>query len=58
VGVKSGKSYSESGGCKKHNFWNTPVRPAKNYIFGILGLRAVDWYMHGTDPRRGGVVGG
>jgi hypothetical protein len=26
----------------------------KNYIFRILA----DWYMHGTDPRRGGVVGG
>jgi hypothetical protein len=48
------------GGCKKHNFRNTPVHPAENYIFGILGLKAIDWYMHGTDPRRGGggVVGG
>ena len=48
----------QAGGCKKHNFWTTPVRPAKNYIFGILGLRAIDWYMHGSDPRRGGVGGG
>jgi hypothetical protein len=44
------------GGCKKHNFWNTLVHPLKNYISGILRLKPIDWYMHGTDPRRGGVV--
>ena len=42
------------GGCKKHNFWNTLVHPLKNYISGILRLKPIDWYMHGTDPRRGG----
>ena len=55
---KSIYKYVGTGGCKKHNFWNTPVHPFKNYIFGILRLKPIDWYMHGTDPRRGGVVGG
>ena len=37
------------------------VNPIKNYIFGILRLRAIDWYINGFDPREregGGVEGG
>ena len=49
------------GGCKKHNFWNTPVHPIKNYISGILRLEPIDWYIY-MGPIRGGggwgVVGG
>jgi len=56
--VANEKMYMEPGGCKKHNFWNTPVHPIKKYISGILRLKPIDWYMHGADPRRGGVVGG
>ena len=26
----------------------------KNDIFGILSARAIDWYMYGSNPRRGG----
>ena len=45
---------SRAGSCKKHDFWNNSVHPIKNYISGILRLKPIDWYMHGTDPRRGG----
>eukprot|EP00983_Pelagomonas_calceolata_P018902 594914-Pelagomonas_calceolata.AAC.1 len=34
------------------------VNPIKDYRFGILGSRAIDWYMYGSDPRRGGGLSG
>ena len=32
----------ESGGPSEHTFWTSRVNPIKNYIFGILRLRAID----------------
>jgi hypothetical protein len=41
------------GGCRKHNFRTARVKLIKNYIFGILTSRAIDWYIYGLN--RGGV---
>jgi len=46
----------QPGGCRKHNFWTTRVKLIKIYTFGILALRAIDWYIYGSN-RRGGVRG-
>jgi len=45
-----------AGGCRKHNFWTTCV--IKIYIFGILALRAINWYIYGSNRRGGRVRGG
>ena len=49
-----------AGGCKYHNFLNSGVNPFNNYIFGILTLRAIDWYVNESILRgsEGGVPGG
>jgi len=31
-----------TGAPSEHNFWTSRVNPIKNYIFGILRLRAID----------------
>ena len=36
------------GGSNYHNFWTSCVKPNKNYVFGILGLKGVDWCMYGS----------
>jgi len=46
-----------SGGCRKHNFWTALVKSIKIYIFGILASRAINWYIYGSN-RRKGVRGG
>jgi hypothetical protein len=46
----------QPGGCRKHNFWTTRFKSIKNYIFGILTLRAIDLFMYGSN--RGGGGGG
>ena len=43
----------ESGGRNKCNFWTARVKSTKNNIFENLSSRAFDWYMYGSDPRRG-----
>ena len=43
-----------SGGCRKHNFWTAHFKSTKNYIFGILSSRSVDWYMYGSNRRGSG----
>jgi len=34
-----------AGGGKDHNFLASSVNPIKNYIFGILTSRAIDWHI-------------
>ena len=38
-----------AGGCRKHNFWTTPVKSIKKFKFGILTSRAIDWYIYGSN---------
>jgi hypothetical protein len=38
--------YSGAGGLKDHNFLDTRVDPNRNYIFGTLTLKAIDWYIN------------
>ena len=33
-------------GLKDHNFLDTRVDPNRNYIFGTLTLKAIDWYIN------------
>jgi len=44
-------------GCRKHNFWTACTHPVKNYIFGNLMSRAIDWYIYELN-RRGVGPGG
>ena len=34
------------GGCRKHNFWTARVDLIRNYIFGVLTSRAINWYVY------------
>jgi hypothetical protein len=43
-----------TGRCRKHKFWTTRVKSIKLLIFGILAPRAIDWYIYGSNRRRGG----
>jgi hypothetical protein len=43
-----------AGGCRKNNFWTTRVTSIKNYIFGILTSRAINWYIYESNPGGGG----
>ena len=48
-------------GCKYHNFLPSSVSSTKNYIFGILMSRTIDWYINVSILRGsggGGVQGG
>ena len=36
------KVINGAGGPSEHNFWTSRVNPIKNYIFGILRLRAIN----------------
>jgi len=47
-----------SGGCRKLNFWTSRPNPDKNRIFGILTLRAFNWYIYVSNRRGGGWGGG
>jgi hypothetical protein len=49
------KGPMSSGGCMKHNFWTACLLPHTNYIFRILRLRAIDWYIYGSNQGGGGV---
>ena len=47
-----------AGGCRKHNFWTARVKSIKNYIFGILTSKAIDWYTYESNRKgSGGGVG-
>ena len=48
------KCNTSAGGVQKHNFWTAYPNSNKYDIFGTLSSRAIDWYMYGSDPRRGG----
>ena len=41
----SAKLAMRAGGGKDHNFLASSVNPIKNYIFGILTSRAIDWHI-------------
>ena len=49
-----------AGGCKKHNFWNTPVRPEKLYIRkpGIKSHRLVYAWVRSEEGGGGGWLRG
>ena len=34
-------------------FWMSRVKSIKNYIYGILASRAIDWYIYGSNWRGG-----
>jgi len=47
-----------AGGARKRNVWTSCTNPGKNEIYRILSsIRAFDWYMYGSDPRKRGVGG-
>ena len=41
-------------GLKDHNFLDTRVDPNRNYIFGTLTLKAIDWYINESILRGSG----
>ena len=47
-----------AGSCNYHNFLNSRVNPNKNYIFGTLTLRTIDWYINELILRGSGEEGG
>jgi hypothetical protein len=44
--IKDTRFRAASGGIEYHNLLTTRVNQNINYIFGILTLRAIDWYIN------------